>query len=132
MANEDKESITEWLRYADMDLATAQNLLQTMHPAPLEIICYHCQQASEKYLKALMIHFGVEILKTHSLPTLVAVLSDFLEIPVFIDESAENLTQFATKTRYPQAFSVDETQTQKALFQAQKVKGWAEEVLQQK
>jgi HEPN domain-containing protein len=40
----------EWQRLAAMDLNTAE-YLQNMSPLPLEIICYHCQQSAEKYLK---------------------------------------------------------------------------------
>jgi hypothetical protein len=29
----------EWVRYAEMDLTTAQFLYSNMNPAPLEIIC---------------------------------------------------------------------------------------------
>lgn len=42
----DKELVDEWFRFANMDLNTAKYLFENMHPAPLEIICYHCQQAA--------------------------------------------------------------------------------------
>lgn len=41
----------EWLEFAAMDLDSAQFLLG-MRPVPVEIICYHCEQAAEKLLKA--------------------------------------------------------------------------------
>jgi len=34
----------EWHRFAAMDLDSAEYLLK-MHPVPIEIICYHCQQS---------------------------------------------------------------------------------------
>ncbi len=34
-----------------MDLRSAEHLLK-MHPVPIEIICYLCQQSAEKYLLA--------------------------------------------------------------------------------
>ena len=40
----------EWQRLAEMDLSSAQYLLN-MHPVPVENICYLCQQSAEKYLK---------------------------------------------------------------------------------
>ena len=43
-----KESFSEWLRYANMDLDAAKFLFENQYPKPLEIICYHCQQAAEK------------------------------------------------------------------------------------
>ena len=41
------EYVAEWFKYADMDFAAAEHML-TLHPQPLEIICFHCQQAAEK------------------------------------------------------------------------------------
>ena len=40
----------EWFMFATNDLKSAEFLLN-MKPLPLEIICYHCQQSAEKYLK---------------------------------------------------------------------------------
>lgn len=36
---------SEWLEFAKMDLGAAEYLL-TMHPLPVETICYHCEQAA--------------------------------------------------------------------------------------
>jgi HEPN domain-containing protein len=48
-----KQIAQEWFHYANADLEAAK-FLQTMRPMPLEIICYHCQQSSEKYLKGFI------------------------------------------------------------------------------
>jgi len=40
--------INEWLYLAKQDLDTAI-FLQSMHPIPVEFICFHCQQSAEKY-----------------------------------------------------------------------------------
>jgi HEPN domain-containing protein len=29
-----------------------------MHPTPVEVICYHCQQSAEKYLKGYIVLHG--------------------------------------------------------------------------
>ena len=44
--------VQRWLDFAENDLAVAKHLLETFHPKPLEIICYHCQQAAEKAIKS--------------------------------------------------------------------------------
>lgn len=44
------EEYKEWQRLADMDLKTVV-YPKKMKPLPIEIICYHCQQSAEKYLK---------------------------------------------------------------------------------
>ena len=40
---------SEWFELADMDFSAAEYLLG-MRPLPVEIICYHCEQAVEKLL----------------------------------------------------------------------------------
>lgn len=59
--NDHEKLIQEWVNFAEMDLLTAKHLDKTMYPQPLAIICYHCQQAIEKILKAALIKFGIEI-----------------------------------------------------------------------
>ena len=58
---------SEWLEFAKMDLGAAEYLL-TMHPLPVEIICYHCEQAAEKFLKAVLVQFDKEPPKTDPRP----------------------------------------------------------------
>ena len=49
----------EWLEFAAMDLTPHSSLLG-MRPVPVEIICYHCEQAAEKLLKAVLVAADVE------------------------------------------------------------------------
>ncbi|SDC62474.1 MULTISPECIES: HEPN domain-containing protein [unclassified Candidatus Frackibacter] len=56
----------EWFTLAEKDLKSAQ-FLKDMHPASLGIICYHCQQSAEKYLKGYMIFQNEKIIRTHDL-----------------------------------------------------------------
>ncbi len=43
-----RQESKEWYDLAVMDLKIARYLEETYRPKPLEIICYHCQQAAEK------------------------------------------------------------------------------------
>ena len=45
--------VKEWLEYAKRDYESALHLFDNMVPAPLEIICFHCQQSAEKKQKKL-------------------------------------------------------------------------------
>ncbi|GEM_PF-3716381 len=42
-----------------------------MKPEPLEIICFHCQQAAEKALKAYLVFLEIRVPKTHDLDYLL-------------------------------------------------------------
>jgi len=43
-----ENSCSEWVRLAEMDMATARHMFETFQPKPLEIVCFHAQQAAEK------------------------------------------------------------------------------------
>ena len=58
--------VSEWTGMAEMDLTAAEYLLG-MRPVPVEIICYHCEQAAEKLLKGALVSFNIEPPKTHDL-----------------------------------------------------------------
>ena len=66
----DRFIIDEWIAFSDTDLAIAKHLRNTMNPRPLEAICYHCQQAAEKALKAFWLYIDENPPKTHDLEQL--------------------------------------------------------------
>ena len=65
--------INEWLRKADTDMAVAERLLSDGIPF-CSVVAFHCQQAAEKYLKALLTCWGIEFPKTHVLANLIALI----------------------------------------------------------
>ncbi len=58
MDDEYRIDAKEWLSFAASDLGVAEHLFKTYYPKPLEIICFHCQQASEKAVKAIIVFNG--------------------------------------------------------------------------
>ncbi len=53
-----KEEYREWLAFAQTDYDCAKYLNEApLYPKPLNIICYHCQQAAEKAVKGLIVYF---------------------------------------------------------------------------
>lgn len=65
--------IAEWLRKADEDLGVAERLLSDERPFT-NAIGFHCQQAAEKYLKALLTRWGIGFPKTHVLAHLLRLV----------------------------------------------------------
>jgi len=90
----------EWLIFADDDIQTAE-LLNNQHRKSLNIICFHCQQAAEKYLKAFLVSRNISFEKTHDLiylcNTCSAVENDFSSI----SKDCYKLNPFSVITRYP-------------------------------
>ena len=49
-----QDLVKKWIEKADKDLLTAERELSFADPIT-ESICFHCQQAVEKYLKAYLV-----------------------------------------------------------------------------
>ena len=115
-----------------MDYVTANHLDKTLYPKPMEIICYHCQQCAEKYLKALTEYLGKEIEKTHDLGNLATTISETLEVPQNVLVSCAKLTQYGVKIRYPQEFKMSENHVKAAIADMENVRTWCKEQIQGK
>lgn len=107
-----------------MDFLTAKHLHEYMHPKPLEIICYHCQQAIEKLLKGVLISKGVTIKKTHDLGLLAEMLQEYTEVDEKYLEMCDDLTPYGVKIRYPQELFIEEYHVKKALEETQELYDW--------
>lgn len=90
----------EWLRLAQMDLNSAEHLL-TMHPIPIEIICYHCQQSAEKYLKGYLVFYGMIPPKIHDLDELCKLCTKSNNKFEDIADFCSDLTAYGVQPRYP-------------------------------
>jgi HEPN domain-containing protein len=64
-------------------------------------LCFHAQQAAEKYIKALMDDGGLAIEKTHDLERLLDRLLPAHPTLRSLRRGASFLTQFAVGIRYP-------------------------------
>lgn len=84
--------VKEWLDFANKDISCAKYLLD-MRPVPIEIICYHCEQAAEKVLKGYLIHQDVEPPRTHDLRLICKMCADIDETFDEISQSCVNLTR---------------------------------------
>jgi len=113
--------VDEWLTIAEMNISSA-NFLRKMRPLPIEIICYHCQQSAEKYLKAYLAFKEIETLKTHDL----VLLNDLCqkhdtEFSLLSDECLR-LTDYGVSIRYPYHLDLNQTDMEIALRDSQKIK----------
>ena len=116
------EYVAEWFQFADMDLASA-DYLQGLLPQPLEIICYHCQQSVEKYLKGYLIYNGInEPPKIHNLVELCESCSTFDERFNELSKFCGVLTRYGVGPRYPREMEVSEHDMRKALEYAHQIR----------
>ena len=116
------ELINSWMGKADKDLLTAQHEL-SFPDAVTEAICFHCQQAVEKYLKAYLVFLGISFQKTHEIGELITKCEPKdKEISIFKEE-ADKLTDYAIQIRYPDEWSEPTLTEAKEAFEiANKIK----------
>jgi HEPN domain-containing protein len=100
-----KTEVQEWLDFAERDLDVAV-ILSEHHPIAREIVCYHCQQAVEKYLKAYLVSAGVSFEKVHDLERIAAMCAPFDDTLGRFKDSFRSLTVFGVVTRYPSSVEI--------------------------
>lgn len=116
-----KDIAKEWLLFADQDLESAKFLLG-MRPAPLEIICYHCQQSAEKYIKGYIAYHGGSIVKTHDLTLLNKICLNYDQDFHSIQDDCIELTDYGVQIRYPFHLDVEENDVNNAAESAERIK----------
>jgi HEPN domain-containing protein len=59
-----RDLVRDWLRNADLDCDVAARLVSEGDRFR-DIVAFHCRQAVEKYVKAILVRHQVEFRKTH-------------------------------------------------------------------
>src|SRR5438128_4788293 len=95
-----KRFTRQWLRKAENDLAVARHLLK-LRPLLSDEICFHCQQAIEKYFKGLLAEFELPIQKTHDLTILLEHLVATEPELRSLRRGLKGVTRYAVEYRYP-------------------------------
>jgi HEPN domain-containing protein len=98
--NETRELIQSWITKADHDLGTAK-VVHLHMPEYRDTICFHCQQAIEKYIKAYLIFLETKFQPVHDLVYLLDLLPPECALEEQYYEMAEAVENFAVKVRYP-------------------------------
>jgi HEPN domain-containing protein len=101
--------ISQWLSKANEDLLVV-NKLTEFEIIATSSVCFHCQQAVEKFLKAFLIANDVDIKKTHNIEYLLAECADIDDDFAGIDP--KELSDFGVDARYPgDLYTPDKTET---------------------
>ena len=94
------DEIKEWIKKAENDLKVVEHELKLSEgEIAKEDVCFHCQQAIEKYLKAFLMFHDVKYKRTHDISYLLnecgKIDNDFSNIEI------RNISFFAVEIRYP-------------------------------
>jgi len=84
----------EWLDRAGDDLDVAKEIMPVEHLT--NMVAFHCQQAVEKTLKAIIEELEIAFVKTHNLERLVGIVKQKMDIDI-----VKRLDEVYISTRYP-------------------------------
>ena len=126
----DIEIVREWFTKADDDFEFALVNFEEGKDFFAQI-CFHFQQAAEKYLKSYIIAQELEFRKVHDLPLLLKTCLS--KDPSFeqLQEDCEYLTTFYVDTRYPVHWPThfSQNETQEAFQSASRIQSVVKEKL---
>ena len=97
---DNKDVAQNWFNKGNNDLVAAEYLL-TMKIPSIDVICFHSQQASEKYLKGFLALHGREIPRIHDLEELVSICNEINSGFSELYDIALDLSGYAVEVRYP-------------------------------
>lgn len=118
----DIKIVKEWLVCADEDFDFATVNLEEGDRF-YSRICFHYQQAAEKYLKAYIVAYDLTFKKIHDLVKLIKICQQRDETFQEFNKDAKFLTDLYIDTRYPAFYPVGTTRKE-----AEKAKEIAERI----
>jgi HEPN domain-containing protein len=117
----------EWVRKAEEDYVVARRSSRGKTPLH-DVVCFHCQQCAEKYLKALLVELGLPVPKTHDLDDLLSLLLPHHRTLRPVRRGLGFLTPFAVNARYP-GKKASKRKAEAALRRADRVRTAARTIL---
>ena len=133
-----QEEAKQWMSYARDDYDVAHYLYEgDFHPKKLEIICYHCSQAAEKAVKAVIVDLGSQggLAKVHKIGFLLNQIKNILprekemQITEEMMDWGDELSNYSVDVRYPNQLQIDDYRTKKAIEKMEFFVNWAQKVL---
>jgi HEPN domain-containing protein len=118
------EIARQWVAKAKSDLLNADNNLRS-EQIPYDTVCFHCQQAAEKLLKAYLAYMGESPPITHDLLLLLERVLPSSPAAETLRDDLAVLMPYAVEIRYPDDwFMPSAKDTAEARAAAEAVVGW--------
>ena len=109
------EEIVEWLNKANSDLKVVEHELNLQEKEIVkDAVCFHCQQAVEKYLKAFLIYNKVKPERTHDINHLLDQCANIDK--KFTNIEIRELSSFGVDIRYPSDFYIPDMEDVKFYY----------------
>jgi HEPN domain-containing protein len=117
------KDVIEWIQIADDDFDSAKILNESTRKHH-EIICYHCAQAVEKYLKSYLSYHDIIPQKTHNLLLLNEICIETDNVFENIRTECSLLNRFTSEIRYPHRIEINEEDINYALVAVEKIRNF--------
>jgi HEPN domain-containing protein len=119
----------QWLAKARSDLLNADNNLRA-EEIPFDTVCFHCQQAAEKMLKAWLVAHGQAFPPTHDLLLLLEKILPWQPEAEPLRAKLALLMPYAVEIRYPDDwFMPSRADAEEARRAAGEVLAWLKQLL---
>ena len=102
MTKDQNDYLKTWLFRANEDIAVIEKLFESEPELYASTICFHAQQAVEKFLKAFLVFHNIDFPRTHDLDYLLMECKKIDARNFDIDLGS--LTDFGVSIRYPDDF----------------------------
>lgn len=124
--SEQTEIAKQWLAKAESDLLNADNNLKAEN-IPYDTVCFHCQQAAEKMLKAYLVARGKEYPISHDLLLILEQITSLDPKAEQLRDTLILLMPYAVEVRYPDDYSMPSAEdTRQARDAARQIRHWLE------
>ncbi len=124
-----KPNTVEWLDFSKADLRGARVLSETQKLENL--VSYHCHQAAEKALKAVLVEIGVDFPKTHDLGLLADLIRNNGTSVAEILPLLKEINPYSIAPRYP-GFETESSELPLLMDSAQSIFDYAVAVIEQR
>jgi HEPN domain-containing protein len=91
----------EWIEKAEGDFLTASREFRARNAPNYDAVCFHAQQAAEKFLKAILQESGFPIPRTHSLADLLSLILKNDPSFFVMQPELNEMEGYAVQYRYP-------------------------------
>ena len=118
---ENNDLLQQWLDKGNDDLRSAEYLSTMRHRTPDEIICFHCQQSAEKYIKGFLFLHDIEPPKTHDLNELLEMCVEINSNFSVLSPKMHILKTYAVAPRYPNDLGITDYDMKTAIEYAKSV-----------
>ena len=115
MIQDKSDYIKSWLYRAREDLAVIKDLQKSNPDGFTSTICFHAQQAVEKYFKAFLAFHDVDFPRTHDVDYLLMECQKINSESFILD--LKSLTEFGVSVRYPDDFYIPSSDESKEYAQ---------------